>query len=57
MKDFFELVLNRESCRSYTGEPVKKEEMIKCIEAARLAPSACNGQPWNFILVEGEKNE
>ncbi|TCK92685.1 nitroreductase [Natranaerovirga hydrolytica] len=55
MEDFFELVLNRESCRSYKGEPVKKEDLIKCIETARLAPSACNGQPWKFVIVTNDK--
>ena len=29
--------------------------LIKCVEAARLAPSACNSQPWSFIVSSGEK--
>lgn len=31
--------------------PVSKELIEKCLEAARLAPSACNAQPWHFIVV------
>ena len=51
MSDFFDLINERESCRAYTGEPVEKELILKCIDAARLAPSTCNGQPWYFYLV------
>ena len=51
MSDFFSLINERESCRSYTGEHVEKELLLQCIEAARLAPSTCNGQPWYFYLV------
>ncbi|MGG7076619.1 nitroreductase family protein [Clostridium sardiniense] len=51
MNNFFELIETRESCRNYTGDSIEKEKLIKCIEAARLAPSACNGQPWQFYLV------
>ncbi len=51
MNNFFELIEKRESCRSYTGESIEKETLIKCIEAARLAPSACNGQPWQFYVI------
>ncbi|MDD5218482.1 MAG: nitroreductase family protein, partial [Candidatus Omnitrophica bacterium] len=28
------------------------EDLLKCVEAARLAPSACNSQPWSFIVVD-----
>lgn len=55
MKDFFELVQARESCREYTGELVDKQDLLRCIEAGRLAPSACNGQPWSFIVVTQEQ--
>lgn len=50
--DFLELVNHRQSVRKYTDQPVEKEKIIKCIEAARLAPSACNAQPWKFIIVD-----
>ncbi|HQP91851.1 MAG TPA: nitroreductase family protein, partial [Candidatus Omnitrophota bacterium] len=46
------LIKNRQSVRSYTQEPVARELIEKCIEAARLAPSACNSQPWYFVIVD-----
>ena len=55
MSDFFELVNMRESCRSYKETEVEKEKLLKCIECARLSPSACNSQPWSFTVVTGEK--
>lgn len=57
MSDFFELVNKRESCRAYLKKEVEKEKLIKCIEAARSAPSACNSQPWSFIIATGEKGK
>lgn len=45
MKDFFDLIARRESCRNYDpNKKVETEKLVKCIEAARLAPSACNSQ-------------
>ena len=49
---FLELVRKRQSIRSYTDAPVEREKIERCLEAARLAPSACNSQPWYFILVD-----
>lgn len=40
-----ELILKRRSCRAYNQKPVDKKDVIKCLNAARLAPSACNSQP------------
>ncbi|MFW5780266.1 MAG: nitroreductase family protein [Bacillota bacterium] len=51
MKDFFDIVKRRESCRKYNGKEVKKLELLKIMEAARLAPSAVNSQPWKFFVV------
>jgi len=50
--DFAELVRRRRSVRKYAARPVEKEKLDLCVEAARLAPSACNGQPWKFIVVD-----
>ncbi|WP_160685268.1 nitroreductase family protein [Clostridium sp. C2-6-12] len=55
MKDFFDLLSKRQSCRKYLDKPVEKEKLIKCIEAARLAPSACNSQPWHFIVINNKE--
>ena len=51
MNTFLELVQNRQSDRSYLDKTVEKEKIERILEAARLAPSACNGQPWKFIVV------
>jgi len=50
--DFLQLVKSRTSCRSYQDKPVPDEVMKNCLEAARWAPSACNQQPWRFIVVK-----
>lgn len=53
--DFFELIRNRQSCRGYDEEkPVEEEKLRAILEAARLAPSACNGQPYHFTVCRGE---
>ena len=49
---FLELANNRQSVRAYTNKPVEREKTDRCLEAARLAPSACNSQPWRFIVVD-----
>lgn len=53
--DFFQLVSNRESVRGYIERPVEREKIIKIIEAASLAPSACNAQPWKFVVVDDKE--
>ncbi|RKY55058.1 MAG: NAD(P)H nitroreductase, partial [Candidatus Neomarinimicrobiota bacterium] len=50
--DFIELVKKRRSTRKYSTKPISREIIDKCLEAARLAPSACNSQPWYFIVVD-----
>ncbi len=52
MNTFLELVKLRTSVRRYDGRPVDRELALQCAEAARLAPSACNSQPWRFILCD-----
>ena len=48
---FLELVQKRHSCRNYADKAVSQEAIKRCLEAARLAPSACNSQPWHFKVV------
>lgn len=50
--EFIELVKKRQSVRSYISKPVPRHIIEKCIESARLAPSACNSQPWKFIVID-----
>ena len=52
MKDFLELVEQRQSDRKYLKKPVEKEKLMRCLEAARLAPSASNSQPWTFVVAD-----
>ncbi len=52
--DFFELIKRRESVRSYSSDPIEEEKINKILEAARLAPSAANKQPWEFIVVRSK---
>ncbi|MCL2335261.1 MAG: nitroreductase family protein [Endomicrobia bacterium] len=51
MKSLDEIISNRRSVRSYKSDPVEKEKILQILEAARLAPSACNAQPWKFIVA------
>lgn len=51
MNSYFDLIQARESCRKYSSRPVRKEDLYACAEAAGLAPSACNSQPWSFVIV------
>jgi len=53
--NFNELIKKRNSTRSYLPDPVDRELIDRCLDAARLAPSACNSQPWSFIVVDDEK--
>ena len=49
---FSELVQKRQSTRKFSDRPVPREMVEPCLEAARLAPSACNSQPWSFVVVD-----
>lgn len=46
------LIQNRRSVRAYLDKPVERKKILTCIEAARLAPSAENVQPWRFIVID-----
>ena len=47
-----DLIKQRKSVRDFLDRPVEREKIMTCLEAARLAPSACNSQPWKFIVVD-----
>jgi nitroreductase len=53
--DLFEAIRTRRSIRKYVDKPVEKEKLSRILEAARLAPSAVNLQPWDFIVVTDPK--
>lgn len=46
-----EIISSRQSDRKYSDRPVEKEKLERIIEAGRVAPSACNAQPWKIIIV------
>ena len=53
--DFLEIAKVRQSCRSYEeGREVETEKLAAILEAARLAPSACNGQPYKLTVCRGK---
>ncbi|HOJ31304.1 MAG TPA: nitroreductase family protein [bacterium] len=49
--NFLKLVQIRQSVREYRTDSVPQEVLDRCFEAARIAPSACNSQPWSFIAI------
>ena len=56
--NFTEIAENRQSCRSYDrSRPVENEKLQRILEAARLSPSACNGQPYHITVCCGEAAE
>ena len=56
--DFLEIANARQSCRAYDEtRPVEQEKLDAVLEAARLAPSACNGQPYHFTVCRGKAAE
>ena len=53
--NFLEIANIRQSCRSYDeGREVEREKLDAILEAARLAPSACNGQPYKLTVCRGQ---
>src|SRR5690554_1186148 len=52
---FLELTKKRYSVRKYKDQPVEREKLLQVLEAARNAPSACNLQPWHFIVLTDEE--
>jgi nitroreductase len=47
-----DIVKHRRSIRQFLDRPVERDKIMMCLEAARLAPSAVNSQPWKFIVVD-----
>ncbi|MCD7953827.1 MAG: nitroreductase family protein [Synergistaceae bacterium] len=55
MKDFYELAQRRQSCRNFKDKAIDGELLVLCVKAASLAPSACNSQPWKFVIVTNDE--
>jgi len=52
---FQQLVQARKSIRRFLDKPVEREKVLACLEAARVAPSASNVQPWRFLVIDDPK--
>lgn len=50
--EFAKLVQYRESCRNYDERPVDRGLIEQILASCRLAPSACNSQPWHFVVAD-----
>jgi nitroreductase len=55
--EFHELITSRYSVRAYKPDPVEDEKLNKVLEAARLAPTAANRQPFTLIVVKTQGKE
>jgi nitroreductase len=50
-----DIIRKRRSVRKYKGDPIPEDVFLRVMEAARLAPSGKNNQPWKFIIVHDEE--
>jgi nitroreductase len=53
--DALQAILGRRSIRKFTGESIPDKDVTKILEAAMAAPSACNQQPWHFIIIRDKE--
>ena len=51
MPGIVDIIMSRRSIRQFTSEPVNDETLILLLKAAMAAPTACNSQPWEFIVI------
>lgn len=54
---FLDLAKKRYSCRNYKSNAIEEEKLLQVLEAARIAPSAVNYQPWHFYVVRKPENK
>jgi len=54
--EVFEAIKRRRSIRKYEQKVVEKEKLLTVLEAARLAPSAMNRQPYAFVIIKEKEN-
>ncbi|MCX7973649.1 MAG: nitroreductase family protein, partial [Candidatus Aminicenantes bacterium] len=48
----YELIINRRTIRQFKPEPLSRDLLVKIVNAGRLAPSAANKQPLEFLVVD-----
>ena len=51
----YNLARERFSCRSYSDRAVERDTLLAVLDIARLAPSACNRQPWLFLVADSDE--
>jgi nitroreductase len=56
LNSFWDVVKNRRSVRKFKPDPVPYKHLVKIVDAARMAPSAGNQQPWKFLIIQ-DKNK
>jgi len=55
--DFYEVIKTRRSVRSYKKDPIPDDVLKRILNAARIAPSGNNRQPWRFIIIKDEERK
>jgi len=55
--EIFEAIFNRRSIRKFKPDPVPEDILYKILDAGRWAPSACNRQLWEFVIVREHKTK
>ncbi|WP_373790106.1 nitroreductase family protein [Bacteroides heparinolyticus] len=53
--DLLELMRQRRSVRAFLPNAVEDEKLLQILEAGRIAPSACNMQPWTFLVINEDE--
>jgi nitroreductase len=51
MPEIIDIILSRRSIRQFTDEPLDRQILVLLLKAAMAAPTACNSQPWEFVVV------
>ena len=54
-REFIDVILGRRSIRKFTGEDIPEADTKTMLKAAMAAPSACNQQPWHFVVAKDKK--
>jgi nitroreductase len=55
MPEILDIIFSRRSTRQFTSQPLDRDALILLLQAAMAAPTACNSQPWEFIVVTEEE--
>ncbi|OFY45192.1 MAG: NAD(P)H nitroreductase [Bacteroidetes bacterium RBG_13_44_24] len=50
-KEMLEFIVSRQSDRRYSNKTVESDKLGRIIDAGRMSPSACNAQPWKFVVI------